>query len=134
MMSSIKLTSSCYDTLAWLYTVCLQFNVYSHISLIMDLQGICLTSCMITITFLGLQITKADVEELDSNDHPPCIYYKVSLAQEHGTQKGLFTLTATGIEQAGVGLLNIAITLHFDVPSQPAVHQVCQPFQYCYEL
>ena len=78
-----------------------------------------MTSCMITITFLGLQITKADVEELDSNDHPPCICYKVSLAQE---QKGLFTLTATGVEEAGVGLLNIPITVHFDVP---AVHQVC---------
>ena len=51
---TIKLMSSCYDTLAWLYTVYLQFNVYSHISLIMDVQVICLTSCMITITFLGL--------------------------------------------------------------------------------
>lgn len=48
-----------------------------------------------------------------------------SLAQEHAAQKGLFTLTATGIKQASDGLLNIAITLHFDVPSQSAVHQVC---------
>lgn len=67
---------------------------------------------------------------LSSGDHPPCIYYQVSLVQGNTpTHEGKFILTATGIEnvtQPGVHL-EVPITLYF------AVHQVkrISPQQSC---
>ena len=81
--------------------------------------------CMLAL--LGPQILKADVVSGKSS----CIHYQVSLAQEHAAQKEQFTLTATGIEEAGVGLLSISVTLHFDIPSQPVLHQVCHHYKIC---
>ena len=64
---------------------------------------------------------KADVV----SGNPSCIHYQISLTQEYAAQGEPFILTATGIEETGAGLLNIPITLHFNIPSQPVVHQVC---------
>lgn len=68
------------------------------------------------ICCLGSQITEEDV--LSSGEHPPCIYYQVSLVQGNApTHEGKLTLTATGIEnvaQPNVHL-EVPVTLYFAV-------------------